>query len=162
METFACDINEILKIMPHRYPFLMVDRVTHLKPWESITAYKNVSFNEPFFTGHFPQRPVMPGVMIIEAMGQAAALFIALSAKSGVATPDGTLLPTLDGRIAFFAGVDKVKFRRQVIPGDQLEMEVSLLRLGTKFWKVKSIAKVGGQKVAEAEMMSALVEDSGE
>lgn len=155
--TIQYDISSILTIMPHRYPFLLVDRVVDLDPWKSISAYKNVTFNEPHFQGHFPAQPVMPGVLIVEAMGQTAAMFIALSHKNAPdAVPDGVQLPDLEGRVAFFAGFDKVKFRRQVIPGDRLDMEVKLLRLGSRIWKVAAIATVGGQKAAEAEMTAAL------
>ncbi|UQZ90786.1 3-hydroxyacyl-[acyl-carrier-protein] dehydratase FabZ [Deltaproteobacteria bacterium Smac51] len=151
------DISTILSIMPHRYPFLLVDRITGLDPWKSIAAYKNVTFNEPHFQGHFPGQPVMPGVLIVEAMGQTAAMFIALSLKHAPdAVPDGVSLPELEGRVAFFAGFDKVKFRRQVIPGDRLDMEVKLLRLGSRIWKVAATATVDGQKTAEAEMTAAL------
>lgn len=152
------DINAITKILPHRYPFLLVDRVVELDPWVSIAAYKNVTFNEPHFQGHFPGRPVMPGVLMVEAMGQAAALFIALSLQEAPdRVPDGVDLPDLrDGRVAFFAGFDKVKFRRQVIPGDRLDMQVSLIRLGSRIWKVSAAALVDGQKAAEGEMTAAL------
>lgn len=151
------DIDTIMSIMPHRYPFLLIDRITDLDPWVSIKAYKNVTFNEPHFQGHFPQMPVMPGVLIVEAMGQAAAMFIALSLREAPdRVPDGVELPDLNGRVAFFAGFDKVKFRRQVIPGDRLDIEVKLLRLGSRIWKVAAKAQVDGQKTAEAEMMAAL------
>lgn len=151
------NIDTILEIMPHRYPFLMVDRITSLEPWQSISAYKNVTFNEPHFQGHFPSRPVMPGVLIVEAMGQAAAMFIALSWRDAPElVPDGIKLPDLAGRVAVFAGCDKIKFRRQVIPGDRLDMQVRLLRLGSRIWKVAATASVDGQKTAEAEMTSAL------
>ncbi len=151
------DIGTIMSTLPHRYPFLLVDRVTELDPWVMIRAYKNVTFNEPFFQGHFPGLPVMPGVMIVESMGQAAAMFIALSRREAPdRTPDGVELPDLEGRVAVFAGFDKVKFRRQVIPGDRLDMEVRLLRLGSRIWKVAATAQVDGQKAAEAEMMAAL------
>ena len=151
------DIASILSILPHRYPFLMVDRIVGLDPWKSISAYKNVTFNEPHFQGHFPGQPVMPGVLIVESMGQAAAMFIALSWKNAPeAVPDGVSLPDLDGQVAFFAGFDRVKFRRQVIPGDRLDMEVKLLRLGSRIWKVAATATVDGRKAAEAEMTAAL------
>ncbi|MDR1044049.1 MAG: 3-hydroxyacyl-ACP dehydratase FabZ [Candidatus Adiutrix sp.] len=157
MSPCQYDISTILSVMPHRYPFLLLDRVTSLEPWVSISAYKNVTFNEPHFQGHFPARPVMPGVLIVEAMGQAAAAFIALSQKQAPGrTPDGLQLPELEGRVAFFAAFDKVKFRRQVIPGDRLDMEVRLVRLGSRIWKVSASATVDGQKAAEAEMTAAL------
>lgn len=158
MTALSFDISTILNILPHRYPFLLVDRVVELNPWVSISAYKNITFNEPHFQGHFPGRPVMPGVLIVEAMGQAAALFIALSRQEAPdRVPDGVELPELkDGRVAFFAGFDKVKFRRQVVPGDRLDMRVNLLRLGSRIWKVSASASVDGQRAAEGEMMAAL------
>lgn len=157
MSDTVYDISTIMEIMPHRYPFLMVDRVTSLEPWKNISAYKNVTCNEPHFQGHFPSQPVMPGVMIVEAMGQAAALFVALSWKVAPdAVPDEVELPDLNGRVAFFAGFDKVKFRRQVIPGDRLDMQVNLMRLGSRIWKVSALATVDGQKTAEAELTAAL------
>lgn len=151
------DISTIMNILPHRYPFLLVDRITGLDPWVSVSAYKNVTFNEPHFQGHFPSMPVMPGVLIVEAMGQAAAMFIALSQKEAPdQVPGGVDISDLSGRVAFFAGFDKVKFRRQVIPGDRLDMEVSLIRLGSRIWKVAARASVDGHKAAEAEMTAAL------
>ena len=157
MTQLKYDISTIMKILPHRYPFLMVDRITNLDPWKSISAYKNITCNEPQFQGHFPAMPVMPGVLLVEAMGQTAALFVALSRQEAPdRVPDGVELPDLEGRVAFFAGFDKVKFRRQVIPGDRLDMEVTLLRLGSRIWKVAALATVDGQKAAEAEMMAAL------
>lgn len=158
MTALSFDISTIMGILPHRYPFLLVDRVVRLEPWVSISAYKNVTFNEPHFQGHFPAQPIMPGVLIVEAMGQAAALFIALSLQEAPdRVPDGVELPDLnDGRVAFFAGFDKVKFRRQVIPGDRLDMQVNLLRLGSRIWKVSASAAVDGQRTAEGEMTAAL------
>ncbi len=157
MTAVQYDISTILSILPHRYPMLMVDRVTALDPWKSIAAYKNITFNEPHFQGHFPGKPVMPGVLMVEAMGQASALFIALSYREAPdRVPDGVELPDLNGRVAFFAGFDQVKFRRQVIPGDRLDMEVTLLRLGSRIWKVAAKATVDGHKAAEAEMTAAV------
>lgn len=158
MTALSFDINTIMSILPHRYPFLLVDRVVNLDPWVSIAAYKNVTVNEPQFQGHFPARPVMPGVLMVEAMGQAAALFIALSNQEAPdCIPDGVGLPDLnDGRVAFFAAFDKVKFRRQVVPGDRLDMQVNLMRLGSRIWKVSASASVDGRKAAEGEMTAAL------
>ncbi len=151
------DIKTIMTMLPHRYPFLLVDRVVSLKPWESILVYKNVTVNEPHFCGHFPEHPIMPGVLIVEAMGQAAALFVAFSQKEAPdALSDGVVLGPPEGRVAFFAAFDKVKFRRPVVPGDRLDMEVKLIRLGSRIWKVNATASVDGQKVAEAEMTSAM------
>lgn len=158
MTTGQYDIATIQRIMPHRYPMLLVDRVTSLEPWQSISAYKNVTVNEPYFQGHFPGQPVMPGVLMIEAMGQTAALFVSLSYEVAPgSTPDGIELPDLEGRKVVFAAFDKVKFRRQVVPGDRLDMEVKLLRLGSRIWKVASFATVDGQKTVEAEMTAAIV-----
>ncbi|MDR0881403.1 MAG: 3-hydroxyacyl-ACP dehydratase FabZ [Candidatus Adiutrix sp.] len=157
MTELAYDINTIMSILPHRYPFLLVDRVTALEPWGSLAAYKNVTFNEPHFQGHFPGQPVMPGVLIVESMGQAAALFIALSQKEAPdQAPEGVILPPLSGRVAFFAGFDKVKFRNPVLPGDRLDLGVTLLRLGSRVWKVAAQAQVGGRRAAEAEMTGVL------
>ncbi|KXS55920.1 MAG: 3-hydroxyacyl-[acyl-carrier-protein] dehydratase FabZ [Candidatus Adiutrix intracellularis] len=155
--SLTYDISTILELIPHRYPFLLVDRVIALDPWKSIIAYKNITYNEPQFQGHFPSFPVMPGVLIVEAMGQAGVIFIALSRRlAGAKIPDGVNLPELEGRLAFFASCDKVKFRRPVIPGDRLNIEVKLLRLGSRIWKMAAQASVNGQKAAEAEMTSAL------
>jgi beta-hydroxyacyl-ACP dehydratase FabZ len=148
-------IDVILELMPHRYPFLLVDRVTALDPWRTISAYKNITYNEPQFQGHFPKFPVLPGVMIIEAMGQAGALFIALSQRlNPEAAPGGVDLPDLAGQVAFFASADKVKFRQPVRPGDRLDLEVRLLRFGSRIWKVDARALVDGRKAAEAELTS--------
>jgi beta-hydroxyacyl-ACP dehydratase FabZ len=150
-------IDLILELMPHRYPFLLIDRVTALDPWRSIAAYKNITYNEPQFQGHFPGFPVLPGVMIIEAMGQAGALFIAVSRREAPdSLPEGLDLPDLAGRVAFFASADKVKFRQPVRPGDRLDIEVRLLRFGSRIWKVAARALVDGRKVAEAELASVL------
>ncbi|MGL4209879.1 MAG: 3-hydroxyacyl-ACP dehydratase FabZ [Candidatus Adiutrix sp.] len=151
------DISTILEVLPHRYPFLLVDRVTALDPWKTLKAYKNITFNEPHFQGHFPSLPVMPGVLMVEAMGQAAAMLISLSLReSPGAVPDGIKLADIEGRVAFFASCDRVKFRRQVIPGDRLDIDVNLIRLGSRIWKVGAKAAVDGQKAAEAEMTAAL------
>ncbi|MEW5723282.1 MAG: 3-hydroxyacyl-ACP dehydratase FabZ [Thermodesulfobacteriota bacterium] len=139
------DINEIMAQLPHRYPFLLVDRVTSFEPHKSLTAYKNVTFNEPFFQGHFPGRPVMPGVLIVEAMAQAGGLLAYLSKGQEAA-----------GQITYVASLDKVRFRRPVVPGDRLDLRVELLRPGSRFWKVRGEAFVGEAKAAEAEMVAAL------
>jgi len=154
-DTKSFDIDVILDLLPHRYPFLLLDRVTALDPWQTISAYKNISYNEPQFQGHFPGFPVLPGVMIIEAMGQAGAVFISLSQRQAPeAVPEGVAMPDLAGQVAFFAAVDKVKFRRLVRPGDRLDLEVRLLRFGSRIWKVAARALVDGRKVAEAELIS--------
>jgi len=150
-------IDTILELLPHRYPFLLIDRVTALDPWRTISAYKNITYNEPQFQGHFPGLPVLPGVMIVEAMGQAGTLFTALSQRQAPeAVPEGVDLPDLAGRVAFFASADKVKFRQPVRPGDRLDIETRLLRFGSRIWKVAALAQVDGRKVAEAELTSVL------
>lgn len=137
------DINEIMEYLPHRYPFLLIDRVTEIVPGESITAIKNVSINEEFFKGHFPGHPVMPGVLIIEALAQAAAV---LSFKTENVKPDGH-------RVTYFVGIDKARFRSPVFPGDQLLLQAKLLRHTYRVWKFAVEATVNGQVAAEAELM---------
>ena len=140
------DIHEILNHLPHRYPFVLIDRVTDLKLNEEITAIKNVTINEPFFPGHFPYHPVMPGVLIVEAMAQAAAI---LSFKTM------NVLPSEDS-VYYFAGIDNVRFKKPVSPGDQLILNVKIDRVLKGIWKYKAQAKVDDQIVAEAEMMCIL------
>ena len=137
------DIHEILKQLPHRYPFLMVDRVLSMEKGKSIQALKNVSINEPFFNGHFPHRPVMPGVLMLEAMAQAAALltFDAMGAR-----PD-------DKTVYYFAGIDAARFKRPVEQGDQLIMDVELLRMKAGIFKFKGVTRVDGNIACEAELM---------
>lgn len=136
----AMNILEIFKILPHRYPFLMIDRVVELDlQAQRVVAIKNVTVNEPHFQGHYPGYPVMPGVLQIEAMAQAAAMFI-------------FNMPENKGKIPLLAGVDQVKFRRQVVPGDQLRIEAQLLRLKSRVAKAKAKITVEGQLVVEAEL----------
>jgi beta-hydroxyacyl-ACP dehydratase FabZ len=124
-----------------------------VEPWKSLIAYKNVTFNEPFFQGHFPDFPVMPGVLILESMAQAASLLLMISSRDfRDSMPPDVNVPELSGLIGFFASCDKVKFRRQVVPGDRLDLQVHFLRIGTRIWKVAGKAAVGGQRAAEAEM----------
>ena len=137
------DIHQILKQLPHRYPFLLVDRVLDIEKGVSIRALKNVTINEPFFTGHFPHRPVMPGVLMLEALAQAAAL---LAFDTLGETPD-------DKTVYYFAGIDGARFKRPVEPGDQLTLEVELLRMKSGVFKFKAIAKVGEELAVEAELM---------
>ena len=136
------DITEISQFLAHRYPFLLVDRVTQLIPGESITAIKNVTINEPFFTGHFPGQPIMPGVLIVEAMAQATGL---LGFKTLGDKPRPDLLYVL-------AGVDKAKFKKQVIPGDQLVLSAEILRQKGSVWIYQTEAHVDGKLVASAEI----------
>ncbi|MDB5869150.1 MAG: 3-hydroxyacyl-[acyl-carrier-protein] dehydratase [Polaromonas sp.] len=137
------DIHQILKLLPHRYPILLVDRVLEIETGKRIKALKNVTINEPFFMGHFPKHPVMPGVLIIEAMAQAAAL---LSFSTLGVTPD-------DKTIYYFAGIDGARFKRPVAPGDQLIMDVELTRMKAGIFKYKGVARVGDQIACEAELM---------
>ena len=137
------DIHQILKQLPHRYPILLVDRVLSIDAGKSIRAIKNVTINEPFFTGHFPHRPVMPGVLMLEAMAQTAAL---LSFATAGVVPD-------DKSVYYFAGIDAARFKRPVEPGDQLVMDVTLLRSKAGIYKFKGEARVGEELACEAELM---------
>ncbi len=140
------DIHQILKHLPHRYPFLMVDRVLELEHGKRIVALKNVSANEPYFVGHFPHRPVMPGVMILEALAQAAAL---LSFDAVGAVPD-------DKSVYYFAGIDSARFKRPVEPGDQLMLLVTLDRAKSGIFKFTAKAMVGDELACEAALMCAV------
>ncbi len=140
------DIHKILKQLPHRYPFLLVDRVLSLDKGKSIRALKNVTINEPFFEGHFPHRPVMPGVLMLEAMAQAAAL-LAFDALDATPTDD---------LVYYFAGIDGARFRRPVEPGDQLILEAELLRMKAGIFKFKVRALVGDDLAVEAELTCAM------
>ncbi len=139
----SMDIHQILDYLPHRYPILLVDRVLDVVPGERITALKNVSMNEPFFPGHYPHHPVMPGVLIIEALAQTAAI---LSFKSMGGKPD-------DKSVYYFVGIDGARFKRPVGPGDQLIMDVSITASKRGIWKFAAQAKVDGLVAAEAELM---------
>jgi 3-hydroxyacyl-[acyl-carrier-protein] dehydratase len=137
------DISAILEHLPHRYPLLLVDRVIECDPGKSIVALKNVTINEPFFVGHFPHHPVMPGVLIIEALAQAAAI---LSFRTLDTKPD-------DKSVYYFVGIDEARFKRPVIPGDQLMLHVQIERNGRGIWKFKGEARVGDAVAAEAKLM---------
>lgn len=137
------DIHEILQHLPHRYPLLLVDRVLEVVPGERIIALKNVTFNEPFFPGHYPHHPVMPGVLIVEALAQTAAI---LSFKTLGGKPD-------DKSVYYFVGIDGARFKRPVSPGDQLILEVSIQANKRGIWKFAAQAKVDGQIATEAELM---------
>lgn len=141
------DINEIRALLPHRYPFLLVDRVTEIQPGQRLVAYKNVTINEPFFDGHFPGHPVMPGVLILEALAQASAI---LAYKSENMDPTQ--------KVTYLMGIDGAKFRKPVLPGDRLTLEVEVLRHKGVIWKQKGTASVDGVKVAEAEFLATVVD----
>jgi len=144
-EPLQLDMQAILERLPHRYPFLLVDRVLECRPGESIRALKNVTYNEPYFPGHFPGRPVMPGVIIIEAMAQAAGILCFVTAN---------VIPDAKTRF-FFVGIDKARFRRPVVPGDQLILTAQLQRTLRGIWRYSTAASVGEHEVAHAEMMVA-------
>ena len=137
------NIQEIMDFLPHRYPFIMIDRILEIVPDEKITALKNVTINEPFFQGHFPGTPIMPGVLIVEAMAQAGGVLASTS-----------LPQEKQGALIYFMGIDKVKFRKPVVPGDQLVIEVQILKQRLKAIKMSAIATVDKKIVAEAELMA--------
>lgn len=143
MSTVQIDIEEIKRFLPHRYPFLLIDRVVEFEPNKHVTAIKNVTMNEPFFQGHFPHYAVMPGVLIIEAMAQAACF---LSIKSRGQENDGN-------SVYYFVGIDGARFKRPVVPGDQLRLEVELLATKRGLFKYSAVAKVDGQVASEAELL---------
>ncbi len=142
------DIGEILKYLPHRYPMLLIDRVVEFHHGESLVAIKNVSYNEAYFQGHFPNRPVMPAVIILEAMAQATGILVLRSMDK---------LPS-EKSIYYFVGIDGARFRRPVEPGDQLRIEVNLLRSSRGIWKLRSNASVDGEIVANGDLMGAMRE----
>jgi len=139
------DIQEILEHLPHRYPFLLVDRVLECEPGKRLVAIKNVSVNEPMFTGHFPERPIFPGVLIMEALAQATGI---LAFKSTNSKPDGTSL-------YYFAGIDNCRFKQPVVPGDQLVLDVEVVKEKRGIWKFKAEARVDDKVVASADLMCA-------
>ena len=139
-------IREIMERIPHRYPFLLVDRVIELVLQQRIVAIKNVTINEPFFQGHFPGAPVMPGVLIIEALAQAGAVLLLSD------------IPDRASKLVYFTGIDEARFRRPVVPGDQIRLTMEVLKLRSRTCKMRGTAEVDGELVAEAEIMSALVE----
>ena len=141
------DIKKIMELLPHRYPFLLIDRIIEFEKGKNITALKNVTINEPFFQGHFPGHPIMPGVLIVEAMAQAGGILTILS------LPD-----ELQGQLIYFMGMDKVKFRKPVVPGDQIIFNVKTLKQRAKVIKMAGIAYVDEKKVAEAELMASFGE----
>lgn len=142
------NIDQIKHYLPHRYPFLLIDKVVSYEPYKSITAVKNVTVNEPFFQGHFPVRPIMPGVLIVEAMAQAAALLGCVSTPAVAA----------EGTLYYLAGVDNVRFKRPVEPGDQLLLEVNFDKERRNLWKFHATATVGEHFIASAELLTTFVE----
>ena len=144
MET-PMDIKKIMRHIPHRYPFILVDRILELVPNKKVVGLKNVSMNEPYFQGHFPGTPIMPGVLILEAMAQTSGV-LAIS----------SLTESGDSALMYFMGLDQVKFRKMVVPGDQLIMELEVLKQRAKVMKLAGVAKVDGQIVAEAHLMATL------
>ncbi len=140
-----CDINGIMKRIPHRYPFLLVDRVTELVPCKYAKGIKNVTINEPFFQGHFPGHPVMPGVLILEALAQLGATAVLGGEEQR-------------NKLALFAGIDKVRFRRQVVPGDQLHLEAEIIRMKSVMGKASVRASVDGETAAEGQILFALTD----
>jgi len=140
------DIRAILGILPHRYPFLLVDRIVSIEEGKKIIGIKNVTFNEPFFQGHFPGNPVMPGVLIVEAMAQVGAVLL----LRGV--------PDREHKLVYFAGIDRARFRRPVTPGDQVRFEVEVLKVRSRSARLRGEAFVDGAMVAEAELFSSMVD----
>ena len=145
------DIRQIMEALPHRYPFLLVDRVEEMELGQRIVALKNVTMNEPFFKGHFPGHPIMPGVLIIEAMAQVAGI---LAYKTTESRQGGSI----GEKLTYFMGIDKAKFRQPVGPGDTLRMELSLIRERDPYWKLKGLAYVGKTLVCEAEVSAMLAD----
>ncbi len=149
--TDVMDIGEVLEHLPHRYPFLLVDRIKTVELGKRIVALKNVTINEPFFQGHFPGRPIMPGVLILEAMAQAAGILVFRTQGN---KPD-------QDSVYYLAGIDKARFKRPVVPGDQLELEVSIQRSLRGVWKFECKARVEGAIVCEAEMLCSVRKAAG-
>ncbi|MDH4228528.1 MAG: 3-hydroxyacyl-ACP dehydratase FabZ [Nitrospirota bacterium] len=150
MADSALDINEIMRILPHRYPFLLVDRVDEMELGKRIVATKNVTINEPFFAGHFPGHPIMPGVLMIEAMAQVGGILAYRTAEDQN--------PGLGKKLTYFMGIDKAKFRQPVGPGDTLRMELTLIRARPPYWKLQGMAYVGEKLVCEAELAAMLTD----
>jgi len=146
MAEQVLDINKIMSLLPHRYPFLLIDKILEWEPAKRIVGMKNVTINEPFFQGHFPGHPIMPGVLLIEAMAQTAGVLALMSD----AEPEKKVL--------YFMGIDKAKFRKPVVPGDQVRFEMDIIKTRGKIHCFKGVATVGAVVVAEAEMMAMIVD----
>lgn len=142
----SMDITQIMKVLPHRYPFLLIDRVLEMVPHERIVAIKNITMNEPQFPGHFPNHPVMPGVLMIEALAQTAGVLAFSSSDKDVG----------ENSVIYFVGIDGARFKRPVVPGDQLRMEASILKVTRGIWKFAAKGTVDGQLACEAELMCTL------
>ncbi|AOY58672.1 FabZ: (3R)-hydroxymyristoyl-[acyl-carrier-protein] dehydratase [Desulfococcus multivorans] len=138
-----------MKFLPHRYPFILVDRILELEPGKRVKALKNVTINEPFFQGHFPRNPIMPGVLILEAMAQAGGVLVIES-----------LPPEKHGSLVYFMGIDKARFRQPVVPGDQLIFDIEIIKSRGRAAKLAGVASVDGKRVAEAEVMATIGEQS--
>lgn len=141
------DVNEVMELLPHRYPLLLIDKLIDIRPGESAIGVKNVTYGEQFFQGHFPQKPVMPGVLIIEAMAQAAAAFTSYTEQLDV-----------EGKIVLFMGVDKARFRRPVVPGDQMHIHVRTIQRRPPVWRFEGEASVDGKRVADATFAAMLAQ----
>ena len=140
--------NDIIKILPHRYPFLFVDMITELEVGERVVGIKNVTINEYFFTGHFPGKPIMPGVLVIEAMAQVGGILARLSEPESMTSKGDNAI--------YFVAIDKVRFRKPIFPGDQIIFELTAMRKGSRIWKMKGTAMVNKEIAAEAELVAAL------
>lgn len=147
-KDYVLDIRQILELLPHRYPFLLIDRVLEIDPGVSLKAYKNITMNEEYFQGHFPGLPVMPGVLQLEALAQAGGVFVLNSLDK----------EQLQDKVFLFTGLNKVKFRRPVVPGDQLVLEVKYEKHKLNIWKMSGVAKVDGQVTAQGEFSAAIVD----
>lgn len=150
MSPVTLDIDRILQVLPHRFPFVLVDRVTDIVPHKSIRGHKCVTINEPWFLGHFPSRPIMPGVLVLESMAQIGGLLAYASEPFDASNS-----------LMYFLGIDKAKFRRPVIPGDRLDLEVTVLHHRTNVWKFKGEAFVDGTLCAQGELLASVVDKNG-
>jgi 3-hydroxyacyl-[acyl-carrier-protein] dehydratase len=146
-ERIQLDINRILQILPHRFPFVMVDRVTRIVPHESIEGHKSVAYNEPWFQGHFPHRPIMPGVLILESLAQIGGILAYASEPFDA-----------EASLMYFLGIDKAKFRHPVTPGDQLDLRVEVVHHRSNVWKMRGEATVGGTVCAQGELLASIVD----